>query len=232
MADHAEGDDIFFIIYRGGRAPRHVTHVRIDKSVDEIEDDAFNGCEHLVQVDTHDGIRKVGKRAFYYCISLRWINLKTAVEIDELAFCYCENLESVEFGDRLETIGDNAFELCTSLTHLKLPSIITVAACAFDNCTRLTDIELSERLEDIERRAFQGCERLQRIAIPLKRDLFPIDDRVWRVYSQFDGCKHLRTADLVGGTHDIVASLHMESWRTEMIKEINRINQVLPTTPA
>ncbi len=58
MADNAEDDsdgDIF--VYRGGRAPQHVTHVIIDLSVDEIEDNAFFNCQHLVKVETHDGIR-------------------------------------------------------------------------------------------------------------------------------------------------------------------------------
>eukprot|EP00986_Skeletonema_menzelii_P019954 scaffold29734_cov228-Skeletonema_menzelii.AAC.1 len=176
MADHADEDydgDIF--IYRGGRAPQHVTHVRIDKYVDEIEENAFRYCKHLLQVDTHDGIRKVGSMAFWGCRSLRRINLKSAVEIDEWAFYRCKNLESVEFGDRLETIGNDAFDRCRSLTHLKLPSIITIGETAFYNCARLVDIELSERIETIEGGAFWYCERLQRIAIPLKRDLFERD---------------------------------------------------------
>eukprot|EP00986_Skeletonema_menzelii_P001552 scaffold409_cov143-Skeletonema_menzelii.AAC.1 len=237
MADHADGandGDIF--IYRGGRAPEHVTHVRIDKYVDEIEESAFEDCEHLVKVDTHDGLRKVGEVAFWGCRSLGRINLKSAVEIGCAAFYRCENLESVEFGDRLETILNNAFDRCRSLTHLKLPSVIAIAAYAFFKCTRLVDIELSERLETIGVDAFKYCERLQRIAIPLKRDLFerdvlPIDD-VFQEYTQFDNCDQLATVDLVGGIHKTVASLHMDSWRTEMIAEINRINQVLPTIPA
>ena len=236
MADHAEDDvnddgDVF--IYRGGgRAPQHVTHVLIDRSVDEIEDDAFYECYNLVQVDTHNGLRKIGKFAFYYCTSLRWINLKSVVEIDERAFCKCINLESVEFGDRLEIIGNRAFFGCRSLTHhLKLRSIITIERRAFDFCRRLIYIELSERLETIEPDAFQFCERLQRIAIPLKRDLFVFCGTFER-YNQFDECDQLTTVDLVGGIHKTVASLHMKSWRTEMITEINRINQVLPNTPA
>ncbi len=100
MADHAEDDfdgDVF--IYRGGRAPQHITHALIDESVDEIEDNAFNGCENLVRVDTHDGIRRVGRFAFCRCRSLRCINLKFVVEIGSKAFSGCKNLESVEFGD-------------------------------------------------------------------------------------------------------------------------------------
>ena len=229
MADHAEDDfDGEIFIYRGGRAPQHVTHVLIDKSVDEIEDYAFSSCKRLVQVDTHNGLRKIGKYAFMRCISLPHINLKSAVEIEESAFYNCANLESIEFGDRLETIGLCAFQECTSLkTPLKLPSIITIGRAAFLGCQHITDVEFSERLETIGANAFWKCERLQRIVIPMKRDLFAFD-YVWQKYSQFDGCEQLTTVDLVGGIHKTVASLHMERWRTEMISGINQINQVLP----
>ncbi len=227
MADHAEDGDIY--VYRGGHAPQHVTHVIIDKSVDEIEARAFFNCKRLVKVETHDGIRKIGKFAFDRCTLLSRIDLKSVVEICASAFCGCENLAHVEFGDKLETIGDNAFWNCT-LEHLKLPSIITIEFGAFMDCD-LIDIELSERLETIGTIAFWSCERLQRIAIPLKRDIFVIND-VLLQYTQFHQCEHLVTVDLVGGIHKNVASLHMESWRTDMLTEINRINQVLPTTHA
>ena len=228
MADHAEDDfdgDIF--IYRGGRAPQHISHARIDESVDEIEDNAFGDCKHLVHVETHDSIRRIGKWAFDNCTSLPWIDIKSVVEIDKLAFYNNKNLESVEFGDRLETIGQNAFLGCASLERLKLPSIITIGKSAFDYCIHLVDAELSERLETIEVNAFHRCDDLKRIAIPLKRDLFSFNN-ILRLYNQFDGCEDLITVDLVGGIHETVASLHMESWRTELFAEINRINQVLP----
>ena len=237
MADHAgegeeddfDGDIIF--IYRGGGAPQHITHAVIDKSIDEIEEYAFWSCRNLLQVDIHDGIRKIGRSAFCGCRSLRGVNLKSAFEIDEYAFCGCRNLESVEFGDRLETIGHRVFAQCTSLKHLKLPFIVTIATASFIGCMALIDIELSDRLETVETLAFYGCKRLQRIAIPLKRDMFEFSD-IFQRYTQFDRCQQLATVDLVGGIDKTVASLHMESWRTEMITEINRINQVLPNTPA
>ena len=229
--DHAvdEGDDGDIFIYRGGRAPQHITHVLIDKSVDEIEDNAFLECENLLQVHTHDGIRRVGGDAFVGCELLRHINLKSAVEIDEFAFYGC-GLESVEFGDRLETIERSAFERCSSLKHLKLPSVITIGIAAFSHCKRLTDIELSERLESIKGSAFWQCERLERIVIPLKRDLFEFTNTHLQAYDHFFNCKKLTTVELVGGIYTTVASLHMDRWRTEMIVEINRINHVLPTT--
>mmetsp|Transcript_1389 Transcript_1389/g.2226 ORF Transcript_1389/g.2226 Transcript_1389/m.2226 type:complete len:326 (-) Transcript_1389:214-1191(-) len=232
MADHADdSDEGDIFVYRGGRAPQHVTHVRIDKSVDEIEEKAFHNCVHLVKVETHDGIRRVGKRAFCNCTSLQRINLKSVVEIDYAAFIGCENMADVEFGDELETIGAGAFTSCTSLKHLKLPSIMTIEGDAFLDCSALIDIELSERLETIGTGTFLGCVRLQRITIPLKRDMFAIDNA--REYTQFDDCEQLTTVDLVGGIHKTVASLHMESWRAGMVAEINRINRVyLPIIPA
>ena len=224
--DHAEDDnfdgDIF--IYRGGRAPQHITHALIDKSVDEIEDEAFRDCHDLVQVDTHDGIRRIGKEAFRYCSSLRRINLKSVVEIGVLAFHTCRNLETIEFGNRLETIGRSAFSFCASLKCFKLPFIITIERHGFWGCQCLIDIELSERLETIGSKAFWGCKRLQRIAIPLKRDLFEFNDDN-RKFDQFKQCFQLTTVELIGEAHTkTIASLHMESWRTEMTAEINRIN--------
>eukprot|EP00985_Skeletonema_marinoi_P015573 scaffold8081_cov79-Skeletonema_marinoi.AAC.2 len=230
QANNGNGDrDVF--VYRGGRAPQHVTHVRIDKSVEVIEDYAFDGCARLVQVETHDGIRKVGERAFLGCKSLRSIVLRSAVEIGEDAFCGCKNLTDVQFGDKLETIGKYAFYRCTSLQCLNLTSVITIKYAAFRYCDALTSIEFSERLQTIELNAFEYCYRLQRIAIPLKRDLFPFDPPHRQEYNQFNRCDLLTTVDLVGGSHNkTIASLHMESWRIEMNAEINRINQVLPST--
>ena len=209
----------------------HITHALIDKSIDEVEDNAFYDCEHLIHVETHDGIRRIGKQAFRLCKSLRRIDLKSVVEIDFSAFRICKNLESVELGDRLVTIGNFVFYGCSSLTHLKLPSITTIGRCSFGQCKRLMDIEFSRRLEKMGTNAFWGCGRLQRIAIPMKRDLFAFDD-VEQTYNQFEGCERLVTVDLVGGIYKTVASLHMDRWRTEMTAEISRINQVLPNTPA
>mmetsp|Transcript_14284 Transcript_14284/g.22051 ORF Transcript_14284/g.22051 Transcript_14284/m.22051 type:complete len:331 (-) Transcript_14284:114-1106(-) len=227
----ADENDIF--VYRGGRAPLHVTHVRIDKSVDVIEDQAFLNCENLVKVETHNGIRKVERRAFENCYSLRWLNFESAVEIGGFAFSNCNYLASVEFGDNLETVEHYAFERCTSLRHLKLPSGIVIQEGIFYRCDNITNIEFSERLEEItiEAHTFYKCYRLQRIAIPLKRDLFAYN-YVRRKYCQFDHCEQLSTIELVGGIHKTVASLHTESWKTEMHEGIKVINQVLPTIPA
>eukprot|EP00985_Skeletonema_marinoi_P011259 scaffold5329_cov126-Skeletonema_marinoi.AAC.14 len=104
-----------------------------------------------------------------------------------------------------------------------MPSVTIIEAYAFSSCKQLTDLDLPEALETIERSAFFKCIALRRIAMPLKDDMIGDD--------AFYNCTNL-TVDLVGEIHNTVASLHLDSWRSEMKDEINRINQVLPDTSA
>jgi hypothetical protein len=49
--------------------------------------------------------------------------------------------------------------------------------------------------------------------------------------SVFFSCINLSRVDTIGGTHETITSLHLESWINEMEGEIDRINQTLPNTP-
>ena len=137
----------------------------------------------------------------------------------------------MEFGNKLETIGGGAFSECISLIHLIIPSVRTIDKWAFTDCTSLTDAEFGKELETIEEGAFDNCTSLRRIAISLKDNMFTFDDEE-EGYTQFDGCRELATVDLVGGIHKSISYLSLQSWRNEMNQEINRINQILPTTSA
>jgi hypothetical protein len=222
MADHAVGDDIF--VYTGGRAPQHVVNAIIDESVDEIDDEAFRGNPNLQSVVCHEGVLKVGTDAFYTCRSLQRVKMPGVKIIEQLAFFRCENLADVKF-DKLETVGRSAFGKCTSLQRIKLSRVKTIDIYAFSD-SGVQDAEFGERLETIGSGAFWGS-KLRRIAIPLKDGIFHLDDADG-TYTQFHGCSNLITADLVGGIHKTVASLHLERWRNEMNEEIQRINHILP----
>ena len=97
----------------------------------------------------------------------------------------------------------------------------TVGQSVFDNCSKLSDVEFGEALSTLQYRAFRNCSELKRIVLPLKGDMIES--------SVFNECTKLQRVDLVGGIHQTVASLHLESWRNEMN---NRVNQVLYTTYA
>jgi hypothetical protein len=220
-------------VYTGQQdVPFGVTHVRIDRSVKIIPLNAFGGRTQLVSVETHDGIEKVEVFAFNGCHSLGGIKLPGVREVGYAAFANCSSLREVEFGNKLETIGNDAFARCLYLQKIKMPSVRTIQGAAFINCKQLTDVEMPA-VERIGIGAFIRCVHLQRIAVPLKDNMFPLNPR-HQLYTQFDDCENLATVDLVGieKIRKTIASLLLESWRDEMNQEIDRINHVLPNTPA
>ena len=224
QVERRDDDEVF--VYTGGDqvVPRDVRRVRIDKSVKIIPNEAFFNREHLIHVEFHDGIETIGKWAFHRCSSLRSVKLMGVKIIAVEAFYNCVGLLDVEFGDKLETIGTGAFQFCRSLRTIKMPSVKTIGMWAFGTCVQLTDLDLPEGLETIQERAFSSCHELKQIAMPLNCVVIAIE--------LFWLCPKLTTVDLVGGVHNTVASLHLDSWRNEMKDEINRINQVLPNTDA
>ena len=225
MAEEGGNNNVF--VYMGSnRVPQDVTHVRVHKSVKIITRRAFQYCRNLVSIELHDGVEIIEERAFLDCWSLRGIKLSGVRVIEEWAFCDCTALTDVEFGDKLERIGDDAFYCCNSLRNVKLPKVRVIEDQAFSECYQLTNVELSKDLEIMGNGAFDDCTRLRRIAIPLKEDLFEDGELV------FDNCDNLSQVDLVGGIHKTISSLLLESWRSEMNDEIDRINRDLPNTPA
>eukprot|EP00986_Skeletonema_menzelii_P014563 scaffold9775_cov169-Skeletonema_menzelii.AAC.1 len=220
----AQGDEEEIFVYMGGdqQVPWGVRRARIHKSVKIVPRGAFQYRAQLIYVEFHDDIEIIEERAFRDCESLKGsIKLLGVRIVKEWAFHHCIRVTDVEFGDQLETIENCAFSRGTALKKIKMPTVRTVGECAFYYCSELSDVEFGEGLETLQRGAFFHCPKLKRIALPLKDNM--IEDRV------FGECPMLTTVDMVGGIHNTVASLHLESWRNEMMDEINRINQVLPT---
>jgi len=225
-------DNIIFVYTGEQEVPADVTHVLIDRSVKIIPERAFLNRQKLVSVEMHDGVEKIEEQAFQGCISLRGIKLLGVKIVERVAFQNCRALTDVEFGGKLETIREGAFSLCRSLRNINMPTVKTIGTGAFCNCKQLTDVELPA-VETIEPYAFLRCGSLRRILIPLKDNIFPPDPFLQRyTYTQFDYCQNLSTVHLVGGIHNTISSLLLESWRNEILQEIDRINQVLPNTPA
>ena len=220
-AEQGDDDDIF--VYMGGdqRVPDGVRRAKIHISVKIVLARAFRNCRQLISVEFHDGIEIIEEDAFHSCRSLKGVKLLGVRNIKAGAFWGCKSMTDAEFGDNLETIEKHAFHVCFSLKNIRIPSVRTVGSWAFFNCNEISDMEFGEELETVEHNAFEFCPGLRRIALPLKYNVIEND--------AFGVCEELTTIDLVGGIHNTVASLHMESWRHEMNNEINCINEVLPT---
>jgi heme oxygenase len=213
------GDDIF--VYTGGdqHVPRDVKRVRIAENVDTIPARTFDHCRQLIEVEGHKKIKTIEEYAFFCCIRLRSVmKMRGVIEIEQNAFNSCSALSDIDF-DKLEIIGHYSFAWCTSLRSVNMPSIRSVSA--FCNCTALTDVVFGKDLERIEEDAFFNCTALRSISIPLKDNLIIANN-------SFNICTNLSRVDtLDGGIHKTISSLHLESWRDEMLQEIGRINQTL-----
>ena len=229
MADNNQlaggnNDDIF--VYTGGEqeVPRDVKRLRIAENVDTVPRDAFADCEQLIEVVGHDKLKKIEEFAFNYCISLRRLmKMNGVIEIEQFAFYKCNALSDIDF-DKLEIIGVGAFCFCISLRSINLPSIKKIGESAFQGCEQLSDAVFGKDLEGIEGGAFWSCTALRRIAIPLKDGFIVVD-------SAFRSCENLSRVDVIGGIPTAISSLHLESWRDEMMEEIERISQTVQGIP-
>ena len=223
QAEAQEDDDDDIFVYMGGhqQVPDGVRRARIHPDVKIVRRRAFYFREHLIYVEFHDGVEIIEEEAFVGCWLLKGpIKLLGVKIIQAAAFGSCRSLTGVEFGDKLETIGKSAFH-STALKKIRMPSVRTIRQGAFAWCTELSDVKFGKALMKLEE-AFYRCSSLEQIGLPLKGNM--IDDIV------FDQCPNLVTVDLVGGIHKTAASLHFESWRSEIMDEINSINQILPTS--
>jgi len=217
-------------IFTGGDdevIPPDVTRVRIDESLTVIRAHAFYYHRNIEEVVCHDGVKTVEEYAFYSCHSLRRV-IMPGVKVVEgrCAFMSCEALTYVECG-KLEIIGECAFYGCESLRSINLPSARIVEECAFSWCKALTNIKFGKELESIRVEAFRVCPSLERITIPLK-------DGIITENNTFQKCENLKHVDLVEGAilHETIAALLLEEWKNDMAREVDAINQSLPTARA
>jgi hypothetical protein len=221
-----DDDDIFVFMGGDQEVPLNVRRAKIDESIDTISYAAFAGCDFLIELEGHNNLKIIEEDAFIGCDCLRRLKKMNGVkEIEANAFYGCNALSHVDF-DKLEIIGELSLYNCRSLRSINLPSIRRIRNFAFKHCGALTDAVFGKDLEGIDLSAFDGCTALRRIVVPLKRDLFIY-------WNAFNRCDSLSRVDaLIGGIHNTISSLHIKSWRDEMKKEIDKINQILPGIPA
>ena len=100
--------------------PRTGSSVTFPKSVEEIGEGAFMGCNNLRAVTIPASVKKVGTLAFASCRNLSMVRFLSGVkEIDDRAFAYCPNLKRVSFPDSLGKVGSLLFDRCPSLQRVE-----------------------------------------------------------------------------------------------------------------
>lgn len=81
-------------LYRGSLT---LQSIDIPPSVKMIEDNAFDGCKHLKQVEFYDGLRSIGKRAFAYTGLENVVIPSSVLVVCSEAFSHCESLTKLKF---------------------------------------------------------------------------------------------------------------------------------------
>ena len=172
-------------------------------TIQEVKEDAFNGCINLSSAVFTSQIKAIGKKAFHGCTSLQEIVLGNNIQnIEDAAFAGCSNLKELSLGNTLKSIGAGIIN-DTGINSITLPgSLVDVGQNAFAECKHLSSVVFNEGTKYIEPRAFAGTSI---ISLLFPKSLESIGKNA------FAGCGNLQTITFNEGLKTIGTSAFVES---------------------
>lgn len=216
------GNDEKFVIengvltaYKGAE-----TEVIIPEEVTEIGADAFYRNQIITHVQLPSGLKKIGARAFKYCVNLtdELVFPESLTEIGEEAYFYCPELRgdlkipggvskinkgvffacskltgNLSLSEGVTEIGESAFSNCWGLSgSLVLPESLTnIGDGAFTYCSGFTqDLLIPNNVTQIDAGAFYGCRGLANIIVG--KGMERLNSRA------FDGCTGVKILSFIG----------------------------------
>lgn len=110
----------------------NLKEVVLPGSLTAIPDRAFYGCYALTKITPGEAISEIGKEAFAFS-GVEELEFGDALKnIGDQAFFYCVSLRYVDLGDGVESIGAGAFKQCKMLNKIIIPvSVKTIGIEAF-----------------------------------------------------------------------------------------------------
>lgn len=205
--DNIIGDKMFFGLSQLKKIifPANVTTIGESTGISGSDEnargsDAVARCSSLEEVEFPATLKKIGSKAFDYCIRLKEIILPEGVNyIYGYAFMNCDAVTSVSIPSTLiDSDGWGSYLKCTfydcdKLTDITLTEGITeLIEGMFTNCKSLISIKLPQSLTNINS-AFIGCSSLTSISIP---------DKVTST-GDFSGCSALTTVVIPEGVTSV-----------------------------
>lgn len=114
--------------------------------VEDIVENAFNGCTSLKTLVIGDSVLTIGQGAFSGCSDLESVVIgNNVVSIGDSAFRYAYALTEVKIGSSVRSIGSYAFSYCTALGKIYIPaSVETIGGYAFQNCSMLGSLRFED----------------------------------------------------------------------------------------
>ncbi len=133
----------------------------------KLQESAFSGDTSIATIAIPEGVKTIGRYAFYNCTSLESVTIpSTVTSIEDSAFQGCSNLKSVTIPSGVKIISFKAFYECKSLSKVTLPDGLTsIQQSAFASCTALKSISIPDTLTTIGQSAFSECA-ITSITIP------------------------------------------------------------------
>ena len=184
----------------------------VPEGVENIYHRCFADCSVLKRVKLPSTLKRIGKRAFDSCVSLREIVVPESVYIlDEEVFLNCSSLEHVVLPSQTIEIPTRMFMNCRSLKYFSLPEKTkTIHIEAFRRCYCLERIDTNNQLELIKERAFEDCRSLKEFIMPETVKNLQL--------AMFNGCHSLQHLHFSSQIKDFGGSCCRDCW------SINRIS--------
>lgn len=161
-----------------------------DGSVTSIGQNAFCGCNEMINIKIPDNVISIGYNAFGYC-GLNSITIGSGLKIINTDFCAetegCgvsskrSNLKEVHITDiskwceitfRVDVYNPlywahNLYLNGELVTDLVIPDTVTeIKDSAFINCTSIVSVTIQDGVTKIGMQAFHSCRRLTNVTIP------------------------------------------------------------------
>ncbi len=158
------------IICAGAFKDRKQLHtILLPTTLEEIESEAFRGCNNLESMHIPQKTVRVGESAFRDCVNMKTLVVDNdCIKIGERAFENCASLESVKLPDGLTELYGGVFNSCKSLKAIELPSSLTVIGeNAFSDCVGLEKIVIPSSVTKIDDLVFNGCTTLSSVDLPV-----------------------------------------------------------------
>ncbi|AKN34126.1 leucine rich repeats containing protein [Clostridium carboxidivorans P7] len=130
----------------------------------ECGTDVFSECSKLRKLTFGEGVKNIGDKFAFKCISLKYVNLPSTIEyIGRNAF-----EDSIYIKELMENTASNIFIDGSELSgNIVLPDGMTaIAGGAFYGNAKITSVNFPNSLAQIGSRAFCGCTSLKDIVLP------------------------------------------------------------------
>lgn len=181
------------------------TEIIIPNSVQSVEEEAFSGCDKLVNITFGKNLLRIGASAFEDCVSIESLDFNEHLAtIRDGAFFDCPNITKINFPEHscLKGIGNYAFGTYGtsnySLESVTIPNtVIGIGKEAFSYCKNLTYFNTGNGVTSLGQDIFIGCDSLTEVIIG--KSVNSIGDGL------FTNCHNLKSINVVEGNENFVS---------------------------